>query len=71
MAETYYEDRLKNPIFAQIDDLLKLVTENGSAKPKMDPIVAGALPAGGGAKDGVSAPANDWLLQDALARSGK
>jgi chemotaxis protein histidine kinase CheA len=72
-AKTYYEDRLKHPIFKEIDDLLALVTAQGSAKPRMDPIVTGALPSGGKATPGAAQPTGNansdaYLIADAIGR---
>lgn len=75
-AKTFYEERLKHPIFSMIDDLITFVVEKGSVAPKVDAQIPGQLPsaAGGGkAAPGANGNANDdsWLIADGLARSTK
>lgn len=69
-AAIYYSDRMKHPIFAEIDSLIALVTERGQTTPKFDRQVPGHLPSTGGAAP-VNQPADSdaYLVADALGRA--
>lgn len=69
LANTYYQERLKNPVFKAIDDLIALATKHVATTPKMDAHVPGKLPSTAGGKNG-AASTDDWLVQDAVARAG-
>jgi hypothetical protein len=75
LAKTYYEERLKHPIFKQIDELMQQVAKTSTAAPKLDPQIPGALPSPAGGKGtnaGANANANSdaSLIADALGRAG-
>ncbi len=73
-AETYYNERLKHPIFAEIDQLIELATKAGATLPKLDPQIPGQLPSQKGTQTSPEATAggahsDDYLIADAIARS--
>lgn len=74
-AETYYNERLKHPIFTLIDQAIALATEKGATPPKVDPQNPGRLPAPKGTTTpgapGVNANDDSYMIADALARSPK
>ena len=66
-AEVYYGERLKHPIFSQIDQLISLATKNLQVAPKVDPQIPGSLPSKGATQ---GAGIDDWLVNDAVRRAG-
>lgn len=72
VVELYYNERLKHPIFQEIDQLIAMVAKQGHAAPKFDRIETGAMPAQGGGKktQGARFSSDDGLIADALGRSG-
>lgn len=67
-ADAYYNERLKHAVFAQIDDLIKLVTEKGAIAPQFVKHTTSQLPSKAGS--GSSAANGNWLVADALSRTG-
>lgn len=70
LLQDYYTERLKNPVFAAIDQLIDLVAKQGSAPPKFDRNPIGGLPSQTGGRKRTTANANDdsYLIADAIAR---
>lgn len=68
LAKTYYDDRLKHPIFKEIDDIIAIVAAQGKAEPKTDSQIPSALPSAKGTA-AAGAGAEDWIVQDALNRT--
>lgn len=70
LLQDYYSERLKNPIFAAIDQLIDLVAKQGSAPPKFDRNPIGGMPSQTGGRKRTTANANDdsYLIADAIAR---
>ncbi len=68
-ADAYYQERLKNPIFQLLDNIIRTVAQTSTKTPIFDPIVTGALPAQGNGKRSVGgAHSDDYLIQDAVNR---
>lgn len=71
-ADSYFDERLKHPVFAELDQLIDMVTKGIATPPKLDATIPGGLPA---AKAGQAVAANQgansdaYLIQDAIGRA--
>lgn len=73
LAQTYYEDRLKHPIFKELDALIEIVSKKSAEAPKRDVHIPGRLPAAKGAgtaqPESLSGHSDAYLIADAVRRS--
>jgi hypothetical protein len=67
-AALYYEDRLKNPVFALVDELIEIATKAGNKPVQFDTHVPATVPT---TKAQPGAADSDWIVRDAIARSAQ